>query len=107
MQPLDRDAVRGDLVTILSEVREDWEYTDEITEQTGIFKDLGYESIDAVVLGSAIEEHFDQSLPFAEFLTKSNEQQAKEITIGNLLDFLMAHLKQPAIRRHRSNEGQV
>lgn len=89
---VDRDKVRNDLLTILTELREDWEYSDEITEQTGIFMDLEFESIDAVALGSAVEEHFDQSLPFAEFLIKAGERQVKDITIGDLLDFLMANL---------------
>ena len=99
MKELDRLAVRNDLLTILTELREDWEYSDEITEQTGIFGDLGFESIDAVALGSAIEEHFDQSLPFAEFLTKAGERQAKDITVRDLLDFLMVSLNRSKERR--------
>ncbi len=89
---LDRHTVRSDLLRILGELREDWDYADEINEQTGIFVDLEFESIDAVALGTAIEEHFDQTLPFAEFLTKFSQRQATDITIGDLLDFLMENL---------------
>jgi acyl carrier protein len=77
---------------IMTELRDDWEYSGQITEQTGIFRDLGFESIDAVALGSAIEDHYNRSLPFAEFLMKANERQATDITIGELLDFLSEHL---------------
>ena len=77
---------------IMTELRDDWEYSGEITEGTGMFRDLGFESIDAVALGSAIEDHYNRSLPFAEFLMKANERQATDITIGELLDFVTEHL---------------
>lgn len=93
MQQLSREKVRNELLTILGDWREDWEYAGTITEDTGIFNDLEFESIDAVAFGSAIEEHFNQSLPFAEFLTKAREQQQDDITVGNLLDFLMTNLE--------------
>jgi len=93
MAERDRNILREEILKILTELREDWEYSDEITEQTGIFRDLEFESIDAVAMGSAIEEHFNQSLPFAEFLTKANERQAEDITVGDVLDFLVANLK--------------
>src|SRR5258706_445600 len=59
-------------------------------------KHLIFESIDAVALGSEIEEHFGQTLPFAEFLTRAGEQELDDITIGNLLDFLMSNLNESA-----------
>lgn len=93
MATRDRNALREEVLQILTDLREDWEYSDEITERTGIFKDLEFESIDAVAMGSAIEEHFNQSLPFAEFLTKANERQAEDITVGEVLDFLLENLK--------------
>lgn len=92
MPSFSREKIREDLMKIMTELRDDWEYSGEITERTGIFRDLGFESIDAVALGSAIEDHYDRSLPFAEFLMKANERQATDITIGELLDFLTQHL---------------
>ena len=92
MRRFDRDTVSTDLMKIMAELREDWEYSGDITEQTGIFRDLGFESIDAVALGSAIEDEYDCSLPFAEFLMKANDSKATDITIGELLGFLMEHL---------------
>ena len=93
MPKLDRSAVRAELLKILTNLREDWDFSDEITEKTGLFSDMQFESIDAVALGSAIEEHFNQSLPFAEFLAKAYERQANDITIGELLDFILLHLR--------------
>lgn len=92
MTSIDRQALSTDLLKILSEFRDDWEYSDQITEATGVFRDLGFESIDLVALGSAIEDHYNQSLPFAEFLMNATERQVPDITVGDLLDFLMEHL---------------
>jgi acyl carrier protein len=83
---------------LLKELREDWEYTGEITDETGMFRDLGFESIDAVALGAAIEERFGQQMPFAEFLTRAREQNLDDISIGYLLEFLLANLNAAAGR---------
>lgn len=95
MQRFDRDSVRSELLKVMTSLRDDWEYSGQITEQTGIFQDLGFESIDAVALGSAIEDHYNRSLPFAEFLMKANERQAKDITVGELVTFLVEGLSAP------------
>jgi acyl carrier protein len=93
MTEVDRQTVKDKLMSMLLELREDWEYSAELTEKTGLFKDLGFESIDAVALGAAIEEDFGQNLPFAEFLTRAGEQGLEDITIGHLLDFLVTNLR--------------
>lgn len=90
---MDRTKIMQDLTQILTELREDWDYEGQITEDTGIFADLGFESIDAVALGSAIEDHYNQSLPFAEFLTKAGERQATDIYVRDLVDFLATQVK--------------
>jgi len=94
--------VREILLLLLQDLRDDWEYSGEITEQTQIFADLGLESVDAVALGAAIEEEFDQTLPYPEFLARLRDRGRSDISIGDFLDFLMAHLKE---RRYRSAAG--
>lgn len=96
---LTRDKVREDLIDLLKDAREDWDPTVKVTDETGLFRELGFESIDAVGLSSSLEAHFDQSLPFPEFMTLMKEQNRKDITIGDLLDFLMANLKTSAERK--------
>lgn len=98
MAAIDRETLRNDLLKILSDLRDDWEYSSEITESTGLFQDLEFESIDAVALGSAIEEHYNRSLPFAEFLSKASEREATDITVGDLVNFLVENLGEPAER---------
>lgn len=90
---MDRTRIMQDLTQILTDLREDWDYDGQITEDTGIFADLGFESIDAVALGSAIEDYYNRSLPFAEFLTKAGERQATDIYVRDLVDFLAIQMK--------------
>ncbi len=72
--------------------REDWDNSIVVTDDTGIFRDLGFESIDALGLASSLEDRFGLVLPFPEFMAKARAEQAKDITIGMLLDFLMHNL---------------
>lgn len=87
-----REAILAELMALLRNLRDDWEYSGEITESTGIFGDLEFESIDAVALGSTIEDHYNKTLPFAEFLTTAGERGAKDIFVSELVDFVMKNV---------------
>ena|SRR2546425_7456030 len=98
MDAFDKTEILRALIKILEDVREGWDWSSEVTENTGIFSELGFESIDAVALGAALEEHFGTSLPFAEFLTRAKEQNVTDITVGQLVAFLMSSLNGAAAR---------
>ncbi|MBV8847162.1 MAG: acyl carrier protein [Bryobacterales bacterium] len=87
-----REQIRNDLISLLKEAREDWDDSAAITDETGLFLDLGFESIDAVGLGSALEQHFGKVLPFPEFMSRAKEEDLSDITVGRLLDFLEVNL---------------
>lgn len=87
-----RDQIRHDLIQLLKEARDDWDTAVEINDDTGLFLDLGFESIDAVGLGSALEQHFGRVLPFPEFMSRAKEEDVNDITVGRLLDFLELNL---------------
>lgn len=92
MRELTREKVRDDLFRLIQEIQEEWDLPTDVTEQTGLFRELGFESIDAVALGSSIEEKYQQSIPFASFLTEASEQNWPDIKVGQLVDFLLANL---------------
>jgi acyl carrier protein len=98
MSPLTYDTIRADLLHIMRQLRDDWHWSGDIDDRTGIFRELGFESIDLVALGSMLEEHFNRTLPFAEFLTKAREDRVEDITIGAMLSFLVANLAQPDVQ---------
>jgi acyl carrier protein len=68
------------------------EYSDPIEGHTLFFGDLGFSSIDAVILGEELESQFGQSIPFHKFLAELNERQVRDIAIGDLANFLSNHL---------------
>jgi acyl carrier protein len=81
-------AVRG----LLDELKGDWDFEDEITHETRLFADLGFESIDAVALAAAIEEHYQQQLPFAEYLASLAQQEVPDMSVDDIVTFTYRHV---------------
>jgi len=92
MNQASKDQIFQNLLTILDELSEDWEYSGEISLETTFLEDLGFESIDVVALGTAIEEHYRQAFPFAEFLAEVGQREAQDIRVGEVVDFINLHL---------------
>ncbi len=92
MNNVSREQVFLDLRAILDEMPQNWEYSEEISLDTLFFEDLGLESIDVVVFEGAIEEHYKQTFPFMDFLADISEREAKDIRIGDVVDFIFQNL---------------
>ena len=65
-----------------------------IDRETRFFADLGLASIDAVVLGEALQRHFDRPVPFTELMADLGRRERRDLAIGELIDFLRVHLGQ-------------
>lgn len=63
-----------------------------IAAETRFFADLGLASIDAVVLGEALQNHYGRKLPFNEMLAELGAREERDLTIGELVDFLRDNL---------------
>jgi acyl carrier protein len=63
-----------------------------IDEDTRFFADLGLASIDAVVLSEAIQAHYGRTLPFNELMAEIGRRPQRDMTIGELVDFITKHL---------------
>ena len=87
-----REEIEAYVMKVLQELARDWEYSGEVGETTGLFRDLGFESLDAVVLGTAIQEHYDRPMPFAELLADVGQREVRELTVGELVRFVETHL---------------
>jgi len=68
------------------------EYDDEINAETLFFGDLGFASIDAIVLGETLEIQYGQEIPFQRFLKQLADEQVQDIVVGRLAAFLTAVL---------------
>jgi acyl carrier protein len=89
--------IEQQVIKLLETVARDWEYSSGIGPGTRLFADLGFESLDAVVLGTAIQEHYQRSMPFAELLAEVGQRPMPELTVGELVAFVQRHLMQPAV----------
>jgi acyl carrier protein len=83
----------ADVISLLSELAEDWEYTGDITPETRLFSDMGLSSLDIVVLGTAIQERYNQTFPFLKFYEEVGQRETPDIPIGDWVDFIYHNLK--------------
>ena len=68
------------------------EYSGDIGPQTCFFGDLGLASIDAVVLGETLEQHYGRKIPFHLFMADLGRRAVRDIELGDLVAFLHQHL---------------
>lgn len=92
MNPVHQDAILADVLSLLNQLARDWEYSGEITSDTFLFADLGFESIDAVVLTSFVQEHYRRQFPFPLLFAELAQREVKDIQIGELVSFIHSHL---------------
>ena len=85
-------AVMADVLEMLGQLSKDWEYSGEITAETLLFDDLGFESLDIVVLGTAIQEKYGMIMPFAEFLIEMGQRDERDISVGELVEFVQSQI---------------
>jgi acyl carrier protein len=98
------EAILADLIGIIKGLT-DWEYSGSITRETRFFADLGFESIDAVALGEAIEAHYRRRFPYAEFLAGLGKRNARDLPVGEVIDFIRCHLDDSGHPR-RTEQGE-
>jgi acyl carrier protein len=72
------------------------EYSGPIDRETRFFGDLGLASIDAVVLGESLESLYGRKLPFGDLMAALGARADRDLSIGELVDFLHTHLGRPA-----------
>lgn len=92
MEGVTKEGIFQDLLGILDRLSEDWEYAGEITPDTLVLAELELESIDLVVLGEHVEEHYGKPLPFVEFLTELAQREKSDIRLSDIVDFIHTHL---------------
>jgi acyl carrier protein len=91
MSNLTQDQILNDLAGILRNFH-GREYYGEIGRGTLFFGDLGLASIDAVVLGETIQDHYRRPIPFDRFMAELGQRAVRDIELGDLADFLHRHL---------------
>lgn len=87
-----REEILADVLLLLHRLADDWEYDGDVTEDTYLFADMGFESLDVVVLATAVQEHYGQVLPFPEFFAEIGQRELRDISVGQWVDFVYRHL---------------
>jgi acyl carrier protein len=88
---LSSSEILADVARILSDFQ-GREYSGPIGRETRFFADLGLASIDAVVLGEMLQEHYGRPLPFGELMAELGKRADRDLTLGELADFLACNL---------------
>ena len=83
--------IYADLGRLLGALRGQ-DFTATIAPETRFFGDLGLASIDAVVLGEALQRHYGRSLPFADLMAELGSRADRDLTLGELVAFLRRNL---------------
>lgn len=84
--------VLGEVVDLMSQLADDWEYDGAITPDTRLLSELGLESLDLVVLGTMIQHRYGR-LPFSELLAAIGQRPVEErdLTVGELVAYVCQH----------------
>jgi acyl carrier protein len=94
MPPFDEPTVLADLLRLLADITQDWdlEFDGGLSPDTMLVVDLGFESIDMVMLIEEIQRHFGRNdIPFEKLLIV-NEQYVDDVQVGTLASFVHRHL---------------
>jgi len=86
------DEIRSDVMILLKQLSEDWEYGGEITENTFFLADMGLQSLDVVVLAEATQQHYGTPLPFTELFAEIGQRPVRDLTVGEWVEFLCDNL---------------
>lgn len=89
-----RQEILDYLLQKMGELTQDWDYPDPVRPESLLFTELGFESLDAVVLCTAVQEHYQTPMPFAELLAEIGQHQ-RDLSINELTDFVNTHLGSP------------
>ena len=96
-----REEIVNDVLLLLRQLADDWEYSGEITEETNLFSDMGFQSMDVVILATVVQEHYQRVLPFTEFFAELGEREQHDISIREWVDFVYHNLAdEPALQPH-------
>jgi acyl carrier protein len=84
--------VRDELLELISELADDWEYDGQISGETRFLADMGLESLDLVVLGTMIQHRYGR-LPFTEWLAAIGERpiERRDVSVDELVEFIITH----------------
>jgi acyl carrier protein len=101
-----REEIQNYLLQTLQELCHDWDYSRPVGPESLLFTELGLESLDAVVLGTIIQEHFQRPMPFAELLAEIGREQ-RDLSIRELVEFIDRNVNGAGVPLEARPAGRV
>jgi acyl carrier protein len=93
----DEAAVLARLGEMLRELLAEYGLDDaEITMDTTFHDDLELESVDLVALSGQLREHYGDRVNFATFIAERDLDEIIALTVGELVRYIVASLREPA-----------
>lgn len=86
------EEILADTIDLLRQLAEDWEYNGKITRDTYLIADMGFESLEVVILSAKVQMRYGQTLPFAEFFEEIGQREVRDISVGEWVDFVYHNL---------------
>ncbi len=80
-----------DLAEVMAAAFPDRDISVDVGPGTRVFADLGFASIELVVLGERLEQFYGKRLPFGQFLAGLRTRGAEDLELGELVKFLQQH----------------
>jgi acyl carrier protein len=87
-----REQILAEVLALLDTVVQDWEFEGRVGPSTRLFADLAFESLDLVILGSTVQEHFRQPFPFPQLFAEMGQRNVRDLTIAEWVDFIARNL---------------
>jgi acyl carrier protein len=94
--------VLDEILALMTQLAGDWEYSGDVSPDTRLLGDLSLESLDLVVLGTAIQKRYGR-LPFAELLAEIGQRPVEErdLSVGELVEFVSRNRGRPVVGEAR------
>jgi acyl carrier protein len=86
-----RDEILAYVLKTVQDLCQDWDYADPVSAESKLFTGLRLESLEAVILCTAIQDHYQTLMPFAELLAEIGQKQ-RDLSIAELADFVHLHM---------------
>jgi len=86
------DQILDDTTLLLQTSAEDLNFHGHITPDTCFLADLGFESLDVVILSAEIEQFYGQRFPFTAFFEEIGRREVRDITVGEWVSFIHRNL---------------
>jgi hypothetical protein len=92
-----REKILADVIELVPTVRDDaahWGDQNQIAEETRLLGDLGWGSIEVVILATATQERYGGVFPFIEWWEEIGRQGGKDIAVREWVNFVHAQLNE-------------